>query len=151
MEAPASIVRTAPDHTHGVYRIYAGVAPGSEDVGPPVATPAGEAARLLGEGDARQAIRFVRANADHWGLEPNRIGIGGFSAGGGAAVAASSSARLFELWRAADRPAELHIYAASDHGFGMLHLDQPSDGWTSAFKSWLSFNGWIDRKPAAKE
>jgi acetyl esterase/lipase len=32
--------------------------------------------------DAQRAIRFVRANADRWHLRPDRIGIGGFSAGG---------------------------------------------------------------------
>ncbi len=31
--------------------------------------------------DALQAIRLVRAHADRWGLDPNRIGIIGFSAG----------------------------------------------------------------------
>ena len=32
--------------------------------------------------DAQRAIRLVRANADKWGLKPDRIGIIGFSAGG---------------------------------------------------------------------
>ncbi len=32
--------------------------------------------------DARQAIRYVRAHADEWGIDTDRIGIGGFSAGG---------------------------------------------------------------------
>ncbi len=32
--------------------------------------------------DAQQAIRTVRANAQRWSLDPNRIGIMGFSAGG---------------------------------------------------------------------
>src|SRR6266446_3277592 len=35
------------------------------------------------EDDGRQAIRFVRQHAKEWGLDPNRIGIAGFSAGGG--------------------------------------------------------------------
>jgi len=43
-------------------------------------------ARLLGEADGRQAIRFVRANAARWGVDPGRIGITGFSAGGGVAM-----------------------------------------------------------------
>lgn len=43
-------------------------------------------ARLWGEEDGRQAIRFVRAHAANWGLDPNRIGITGFSAGGGVAM-----------------------------------------------------------------
>lgn len=32
--------------------------------------------------DARQAIRLLRRNADKWGINPERIGIGGASAGG---------------------------------------------------------------------
>lgn len=32
--------------------------------------------------DARQAIRLLRRNAAEWGIEPDRIGIGGASAGG---------------------------------------------------------------------
>ncbi len=32
--------------------------------------------------DAKRAVRFVRANADKFGIDPNRIGIMGFSAGG---------------------------------------------------------------------
>ena len=32
--------------------------------------------------DAGRAIRTVRANADRWGLDPHRIAILGFSAGG---------------------------------------------------------------------
>jgi len=33
-------------------------------------------------GDARQAIRIVRANASEWGIDPAKIGIAGSSAGG---------------------------------------------------------------------
>lgn len=32
--------------------------------------------------DAKRAVRFVRANADKFGIDPNKIGIMGFSAGG---------------------------------------------------------------------
>lgn len=32
--------------------------------------------------DAQRAIRYVRANAKHWGILPDKIGILGFSAGG---------------------------------------------------------------------
>jgi acetyl esterase/lipase len=46
-------------------------------------------ARLAGEEDGRQAIRFVREHAAEWGLDPERIGIAGFSAGGGVAMGAS--------------------------------------------------------------
>ncbi len=32
--------------------------------------------------DAQRALRMVRANAEHWNLDPEKIGIMGFSAGG---------------------------------------------------------------------
>lgn len=54
---------------------------------PPVGSEDSEAARLLAEEDGRQAIRFVRKHAEDWGLDPQKIGIMGFSAGGGIAIA----------------------------------------------------------------
>ena len=50
---------------------------------PPPGRKEMEEARTWGEEDGRQAIKFVRMNASEWGIEPHRIGIGGFSAGGG--------------------------------------------------------------------
>ena len=32
--------------------------------------------------DARRAIRLVRSHADDWGIDPKRVGLMGFSAGG---------------------------------------------------------------------
>ena len=43
-----------------------------------VMAPGREAASL----DARQALRFVRANAGRFGIDPDRVGMMGFSAGG---------------------------------------------------------------------
>ena len=40
--------------------------------------------------DAQRAIRYVRANASAWGLDPRRIGIIGFSAGGHLASTAAT-------------------------------------------------------------
>lgn len=40
--------------------------------------------------DAQRAVRVVRANADDWGVQPNRIGILGFSAGGHLASTAAT-------------------------------------------------------------
>lgn len=42
--------------------------------------------RMWGEEDGRQAVRFAREHAAEWGLDPARIGIAGFSAGGGVAM-----------------------------------------------------------------
>lgn len=40
-------------------------------------------------GDALRAVRFVRYHADEFGIDPNKIGVLGFSAGGHLAVTAS--------------------------------------------------------------
>jgi len=47
-------------------------------------------AKLDAVRDALQAIRLVRANAKAWTIDPNRIGIMGFSAGAGPAAPASA-------------------------------------------------------------
>ncbi len=49
--------------------------------------------------DAQRAIRIVRANAAEWKLDPQRVGILGFSAGG---HVASSAGTHFDAGRAAD-------------------------------------------------
>ncbi|MCB9423391.1 MAG: alpha/beta hydrolase [Ardenticatenaceae bacterium] len=56
------------------------------EVDPPMNYPPLEEARLWSEEDGRQAIRFLRQNAAELGINPNRIGIMGFSAGGGVAI-----------------------------------------------------------------
>jgi acetyl esterase/lipase len=55
---------------------------------PPALPGAMKEARHWGEEDGRQAIRFVRQHATEWGLDPHRIGIAGFSAGGGVVMGA---------------------------------------------------------------
>ncbi len=55
---------------------------------PPGGSDFGEV-RRLGEDDGRQAIRFVRARAEQFGIDAGRIGIAGFSAGGGVAMGAA--------------------------------------------------------------
>jgi acetyl esterase/lipase len=50
---------------------------------PPAYDDATKAAIAIAEEDGRQAIRYVRAHAAEWSLDPHRIGITGFSAGGG--------------------------------------------------------------------
>jgi acetyl esterase/lipase len=41
--------------------------------------------------DAQRAMSLVRSHASEWGIDPNRIGIAGFSAGGHLAVATATS------------------------------------------------------------
>ncbi|EDY80782.1 hypothetical protein VDG1235_399 [Verrucomicrobiia bacterium DG1235] len=52
--------------------------------------------------DAQQAIKLVRAHADHWNLDPKRIGIVGFSAG--AELAASAALHYEEFDSKNDTP-----------------------------------------------
>lgn len=138
--------------------------------------------------DSCQAIRLVLSRAAEWGLNPERIGILGFSAGGmvtfQAALHADESSRpafaapiysarppdapipanapplfllcaaddgmaypvcvqYFTAWRAAGRPAELHIFSQGGHGFGMNIQGLPSDGWIGMFANWLQGQGLL--------
>lgn len=76
-----------PTFVENLFQILPHPGPKEEDA--PVGTAETEAARLLAEEDGRQAIRFVRRHAARWGVHPQRIGIAGFSAGGGIAVNAA--------------------------------------------------------------
>ena len=40
---------------------------------------------------------------------------------------------LIEIWRAAKKPAEFHLYEQGGHGFGMYPKDTTSTGWFNAF------------------
>ncbi len=59
--------------------------PTQTEINPPNRDFLGDA-RSWGEADGRQAVRFVRERADEFGVDPQRIGISGFSAGGGVAM-----------------------------------------------------------------
>ena len=141
--------------------------------------------RELAAADGLQAIKVVREHAAEWHIDPDRIGLMGFSAGGYVAVKAAlehttetrpnfvasiygccinpadikvpddappifflhayndpvsaSSPALFLAWRAANKPAELHTFAAGGHGFGMPKHNLPTDGWMERFGDWLRY------------
>lgn len=44
---------------------------------------------------------------------------------------------IFEAWRAAGKPVELHAYAAGDHGFGMRKTGTSADNWIEHFTQWM--------------
>ena len=48
------------------------------------------------------------------------------------------SVALYEQWRAARLPVELHAYARGGHGFGMRTNDVPADTWIDRFLDWCS-------------
>jgi acetyl esterase/lipase len=133
----------------------------------------------MGIADAQQALRLARRNAEAWRIDPARVGIMGFSAGGGIAVgtaladaspdflvslygpslqdvnvpahapplfiAVGSShfnvtngcLALFAAWKAAGKPAEIHIYDQVGAGFGMTKRGLPVDSWNDRLLEWL--------------
>jgi dienelactone hydrolase len=78
-EMPAFLEKLGEDLPH----------PDQTEINPPMSHSGAEEARRWGEEDGRQTIRFLRQHAAEWGIDPNRIGIMGFSAGGGIAVNAA--------------------------------------------------------------
>jgi acetyl esterase/lipase len=136
----------------------------------------------LAVADAQAALTLVRRRAGEWRIDPARVGIIGFSAGGGVAVGTALAAKsdaspdflvsvygpslqdvdvpahapplfvavgathfnvtngclaLFAAWKAAAKPAEIHVYDGVSAGFGMTKREQPVDGWTDRLHEWL--------------
>jgi hypothetical protein len=84
----------------------------------------------LAVADAQAALELVRRRAAEWRIDPTRVGIIGFSAGGGVAVgtahfnATNGCLALFAAWKAAGKPAEIHVYDGISSGFGMTNRAQ---------------------------
>jgi acetyl esterase/lipase len=136
----------------------------------------------MGIADAQQALRLARRNAAAWRIDPSRVGLMGFSAGGGIAVGTALAERsdaspdflvslygpslqdvvvpahapplfiavgsshynvtsgclaLFAAWKAAGKPAEIHVYDQVSAGFGMATRGLPVDAWTDRLHEWL--------------
>jgi acetyl esterase/lipase len=145
----------------------------------------------FGVADALQTMRLVRSRAAEFGIQPDRLGIMGFSAGGwitsavaygydaqsrpnfaapiyGAlpqefsvpkdapplfivhadddkTVPSERSIRLYTAWKAAGIPAELHVFAAGGHGFGMRKKNLPVDAWIERLRDWLGAQGLLKK------
>ena len=136
----------------------------------------------MGIADAQQSLRLARRNAAEWHIDPARVGIMGFSAGGGIAVGTALAERsdaspdflvsvygpalqdvvvpaqapplfiavgsshfnvtngclaLFAAWRAAGKPAEIHVYDQVSAGFGMSTRGLPVDSWNVRLYEWM--------------
>jgi acetyl esterase/lipase len=140
--------------------------------------------------DSCAAFALIRRRAAEWKIDPDRIGMVGFSAGAMLTMAtalvgedakpafigniygplaavtvpadapplfaalaaddpffANGGIGLIDSWRAAKKPAELHLYEQGGHGFGMYPKETTSTGWFNAFVSWLTMHGML--KPRA--
>jgi acetyl esterase/lipase len=122
--------------------------------------------------DGRNAVAYVRAHAAQYQLNPDRIGIMGFSAGGTVAAgvgfsytAASKPAFIAPIYPyigaienpnvRADAPPlfaaaatdDQHMYAKGGHGFGMRKQNLPVDSWIDRFGEWLDYLGFLTKAP----
>lgn len=155
--------------------------------------PALAAVLRMAIADARQALRLARRNATAWRIDPARVGIMGFSAGGGVAVGTALDERsdaspdflvslygpslqdvdvpahapplfiavgathfnvtngclaLFAAWKAAGKPAEIHVYDQVSAGFGMSKRGRPVDSWSERLLEWLAARNLVSRTVA---
>jgi acetyl esterase/lipase len=80
-ETPADMSKMRPMAVGAVGAPSPG-SPGAAPPPPPPAPPASNGPRL-GVADAKQALRWVRDHAKQYGIDPERVGLVGFSAGAG--------------------------------------------------------------------
>lgn len=145
----------------------------------------------MGISDGLNAIQYVRENAKKYDLDPQKIGIMGFSAGGAVTMGATfnyeepnkpnfvipvyawmdiipmsgvpadappifvvcasddplnlapASVKLYSAWLAAEKSAELHMFAKGGHGFGMRTQNLPSDKWIERLGEWMKIQGLL--------
>jgi acetyl esterase/lipase len=72
-------------------------------------------------------------------------------AGDDEAVPVKNALLFYEALVAHGVPAELHVFEAGGHGFGMLHGDRPADKWPELLEPWLANRGLLKaRTPYAR-
>lgn len=161
--------------------------------------------------DAQRAIRLTRQHAEEWKIDPHRVGVLGFSAGGNLAmfaatsgdapayeptdeadklscrpdfalliypayltdekgelrsdvkidkdtppcffvhaiddgVTADSSVQAFRALKKAGVNAELHVYSAGGHGYGLRESEDPVHAWPDAAAAWMKRSGYFAGK-----
>jgi len=52
-------------------------------------------------------------------------------------LASPGSIQTYNVWKAANKDAELHIYSKGGHGFGMQKKGLPVDSWIDRFYDWM--------------
>ena len=58
---------------------------------------------------------------------------------------APDTIQLYNQWTAAQKSAELHMYAKGGHGFGMRKQGLPSDHWIERLGEWLDSSGLLKK------
>ncbi len=58
---------------------------------------------------------------------------------------APDSVALYEKWRTAHKPVELHMYTKGGHGFGMRKHGLPVDHWIDRFSEWMEVQGFMNK------
>ena len=160
--------------------------------------------------DAQRAMSLVRSRAAEWGIDPNRVGMLGFSAGGNLTawtcchnkreygaiddadqqpfkpsfavlvypggvidkggvlkpefvvsketppmcfvhasndpISSENSVALYAALKKAGVPAEMHLYAAGGHGFGMRKGTAPVAAWPDRVGEWMTARGYLGKK-----
>lgn len=167
--------------------IYTG--PDADNKEPATTGPqAGQNVRELSGLDGRRSVELLRERAAEFHIEPNRIGMIGFSAGGGPIRAAmegpsatrpnfaaliyaarsdgvatvpegapplflavsaddrntEGSVNTFLAWRAANVPAELHVFQMGAHGF--VNKGGGADHFMDRVTEWIKVNGWLNAR-----
>ncbi len=159
--------------------------------------------------DTQRAIRLVRQRAQEWNINPRRVGVMGFSAGGELASLASlrfdagnenapdavdrqgckpdfqaliypgrsgdirpttnsppvflacgyndrsdisrGLAEVYLRFKEVGVPADLHIYSAAGHGFGVRSNTKGSvGGWLARFEDWLGDRNFLSKPDASR-
>ena len=62
---------------------------------------------------------------------------------------AKGSVRMFLALKNAGVPAELHVYAAGGHGFGLRPSDKPCSTWPQRCGDWMKAQGLLKAKAGA--
>lgn len=59
-------------------------------------------------------------------------------------IGTAGNEQLYASWRAAGRPAEMHLFERGGHGFGVRPQGLPSDAWTGLLTGWLASYGYLN-------
>lgn len=144
----------------------------------------------LSTADGLNAIEFIRKNKEKFGVDADKIGMIGFSAGGILTLSVAQTAEennrpnfiapiyaeyssvpgkvpsaetpvfvcaatddtmgfaeesllIYNAYRKAGHPAELHIYEKGKHGFGGKIQNLTTDTWIERFSDWLRQRGYL--------